>query len=295
MSVDPDKCNDAATFLADSEVFVVPMTVARKPKPRPAMTARSPSPAVRAFCVGQAKSGTASLAGMLSANHRAAHEPEREELLDMILRESRGDISPQGFREYLIERDARLDLEYDISWANQFVVDHLLAAFPAAKFIVLIRDCNTWLKSIVGHFLSRDVPPDVLTFLRWWFRPERYPHSRHDSALKAHGLSSISAYLHAWNRHVDLCNRAIPADRGLVIRTHELVATRRRLAGFLRIPEHSVDIDKGHVNRTAWYGSMEALVDLAYVDEMIQAICGDNMNLYFPGLGRAGDAHDPAP
>ena len=34
---------------------------------------------------------------------------------------------------------------------------------------------------------------------------------------------------------------------------------------------------------------MESLVDRAYLDEMIQAICADNMNLYFPGtLQRAG-------
>ena len=32
--------------------------------------------------VGQAKSGTASLCGLLSGNYRAAHEPERAELLD---------------------------------------------------------------------------------------------------------------------------------------------------------------------------------------------------------------------
>ena len=153
---------------------------------------------------------------MLSADHRAAHEPAREELLKMILRESRGDISSQGFREYLIERDARLDLEYDISWANQFVVGHLLSAFPAAKFIVLIRDCNSWLKSIVGHLVGRDLPPDVLAFLKWWFQPERYPHSRHDRALETNGLFSVPAYLHAWNRHVDLCARRIPTDRAVI-------------------------------------------------------------------------------
>ena len=70
---------------------------------------------------------------MLSTNHRAAREPEREALLEMILRESRQDVTPSGFREFLLRRDARLDLEYDISWANQFVVGHLLTVFPAAE------------------------------------------------------------------------------------------------------------------------------------------------------------------
>ena len=56
---------------------------------------------------------------MLSTNFRAAHEPEREALLEMILRESRarGD-SIRVFAVFLLERDARLDLEYDISWGE---------------------------------------------------------------------------------------------------------------------------------------------------------------------------------
>lgn len=239
---------------------------------------------IRAFCVGQAKSGTASLCGMLSTNHRAAHEPEREALLEMILRESRQDVTPPGFREFLLRRDARLDLEYDISWANQFVVGHLLTVFPAAKFIVLIRDCGSWLESLVGHLVSRDVPPDVLAFLGWWFRPERYPHSRHDRALEARGLFSIPAYLHGWNRHINLCNRVIPTHRRLILRTHELARSRQRLAAFLQIPEDSIDLGNAHLNRAGGSGPIESLIDRGYLKEMIQAVCGDNMSSYFPEL-----------
>ena len=112
--------------------------------------------------------------------------------------------------------------------------------------------------------------------------------------METNGLFSIPAYLHAWNRHVNLCTRAIPADRRLLLRTHELVPSRQRLAAFLEIPEVSVDLDKGHKNLATWSGSMDALVDRAYVDEMIQAICADNMDLYFPELGSARDATDPA-
>ena len=54
----------------------------------------------RAFCVGQAKAGTASLAGLLSANYRAAHEPERAETLALILREARGQLSAPDVRTY---------------------------------------------------------------------------------------------------------------------------------------------------------------------------------------------------
>ena len=124
------------------------------------------TPRVKAFCVGQAKSGTASLVGLLSANYRAAqHEPERAATLDLILRHAHGELSDTAIREHLRERDARLDLEYDVAWANQFLTRHLLGVFPAAKFIVLIRDCYTWLQSIMGHLAVRDVPDDVVAKL----------------------------------------------------------------------------------------------------------------------------------
>jgi hypothetical protein len=57
-------------------------------------------PMVKAFCVGRAKSGTGSLYGLLATSYRASHEPEREKTLEMILRESRGEVdrlSEPGF------------------------------------------------------------------------------------------------------------------------------------------------------------------------------------------------------
>ena len=222
---------------------------------------------------------------MLSTNHRAAHEPEREALLEMILRESRREVTSPEFREFLLERDARLDIEYDISWANQFVIGHLLAVFPATKFIVLVRDAGSWLESIVGYLVSRDVPPDVRAFLRWWFQPARYPHSRHDRALEARGLFSIAAYLHGWNRHVNLCTRVIPTHRRLILRTHELALSRQRLAAFLQIPEDSIDISNAHLNRAGGSGPMEPQIDRTYLNGMIQAICRDNMSSHFPEFG----------
>ena len=49
---------------------------------------------------------------------------------DLILHHAHGEISDAAIREHLRERDARLDLEYDVAWANQFLLRHLLAVFP---------------------------------------------------------------------------------------------------------------------------------------------------------------------
>lgn len=243
---------------------------------------------VKAFCVGQAKSGTASLVGLLSANYRAAHEPERPELLDMIVRESNGEVTAEEFREFLLERDARLNLEYDVSWANQFIIGHLLDVFPASKFIVLIRDCYSWLQSAIGHLISCEMPSEILDFLPWWIKPERHPHSRHDRTLAERGLYSVSGYLHAWNGHVDRC-QSIPADRRLVIRTHELSRSHRRMADFLQITVDTLDAGSAYENRSTWHERIESLVDPAYIDESVQAICADNMARYFPEVRSAQD------
>ena len=239
-------------------------------------------PRVKAFCVGQAKSGTASIAGLLSANYRVAHEPERAATLDLILRHAHGELSETDIRVHLRERDVRLDLEYDVAWANQFLIRHLLDVFPAARFIVLIRDCCTWLQSITDHLTDREVPGDVAEFLRWWFMPDRYPHTAADHVLEDRGLFSVSAYLHAWNRHVDSCIQLIPPERRLVLRTHELGASHQRLAGFLGIPASSLDVTRGHSNRGKPMKPIASVVSPGYIDEVVRTVCGANMAHYFP-------------
>ena len=253
------------------------------------MTVNRTQVRVKAFCVGQAKSGTVSLVGLLSRNYRAAHEPERPELLDMILRESRGELSAGDFRKFLLERDARLNLEYDVSWVNQFVIGHLLDVFPAARFIVLVRDSYTWLQSAIGHLVSRELPSEIVNILPWWIKPEHYPHSVHDRALAERGLYSIAAYLHAWNDHINRCTPQIPEDGRLILRTHELARSHPRLADFLEIPLDTLDAGSGHQNRSTWADRIESLVDPAYVDDMVQSICGDNMARYFPEVRSAQD------
>lgn len=255
------------------------------------MESHSSVRATKAFCVGQAKAGTASLCGLLKPSHRAAHEPEREEILEMILRESSGEVDEDTFRAYLIERDQRLSLDYDIAWANQFIIGHLLEVFPDAKFIVLFRDPYTWLQSIVGHLLSRDVPPDATSFLDWWFKPDLYPHSNQDSELKDQNLYSIAAFLNAWTQHVNTCTEVIPPEQRLILRTHELNQSHRKLVEFLQIPIDSLNDENAHLNRGTWSGNFDSLVGRDFLTEMVDAICGENMTLYFPEVADIDQVH----
>lgn len=247
-------------------------------------------PFTRAFCVGQAKSGTASLCGLLSGAYRAVHEPERAEVLSIILREARGEITSEDVRAWLVERDARLALEYDIAWANQFLVGHLRDVFPETRFVVLIRDPYTWLGSVAGHLLSRDIPSEVRTFLDWWFRPNEYPPGPGDEALVGTGLYSVDAFLAAWNRHLETCRAALPATRTLTLRTHELHRSHARLAEFLGIPADTLSVEQGHLNQRTWTGRLEDLVSLEHLESSVERLCADNLRRYFPEIRGLKDA-----
>ena len=87
----------------------------------------------QAYCVGAAKAGTYSLAGLLETEFRAAHEPDRPELLDAVVAFDRDCLSAGQFDRYLLERDRRLNLEFDSSWANYFVMSRLATLFPEAR------------------------------------------------------------------------------------------------------------------------------------------------------------------
>ncbi len=238
------------------------------------------STSLQAVCIGQAKSGTASLTSLLSRHFRAAHEPERARTLDVILRHSAGEMSDRDLHEHLIERERRLGLQFDIAWANQFLVRQWLDIFPEAKFIALVRHPRPWLESLIGHLLSREIPGDVRQFLDWWFKPEQYPFSHQDKELARHGVYPIAAFLNAWRRHVAIAE-AIPEARLLILTTSDLTTGREKLADFLDIPVGKLNTEQVHINQSTWTGQLNQYVDPGFIDHQIQEICGAFVTRYF--------------
>ena len=109
------------------------------PKP-----ARSGAPRrFHAYGVGMAKSGTHSLAAVFQ-NYRAMHEPQHEQMLHAILAADQGSFSADERIEFLTGRDRKLQLEIDVSQLNYFFLPELVALFPAAMFILTMRDCDPW-------------------------------------------------------------------------------------------------------------------------------------------------------
>ena len=226
---------------------------------------------------------------MLETEFRAAHEPDRPELLDAVVAFDEGHLTAREFDGYLLERDTRLQLEFDSSWANYFIMDRLSTLFPEARFIQLIRDCYTWLESIINHLIVRTIPEDVQSILDWWFEPWKYPYTESDHGLQEAGVYSLDCFVTRWSIHAEGPAKAIPPDRLITIRTPEIRSSVRRLADFLNVSIDQIDTTKSHRNVGEKVQPLLSLVEKDYLDDTVARICKDTMNKYFPEIQGVSD------
>ena len=243
---------------------------------------------IRAFGVGQAKCGTATLTAVLREAGSAAHEPERADTLALIRAIQNSGLDSEQQHAALLARERRLGLEFDVAWANQFILPQLRATFPEARFIVQTRDPGDWLYSVAGHLTQRQIPEDVAAFLPAWFRPDEYPvaRGREDEAFARKTGFSVGAFLAAWNRHVVTCFEQLPDARRYVLPMAKLHDSLPELSRFLELPEGSLSPRAPHLNRGSSSVELETLLDPGFVDAQVAEHCG-------PGLALLGKVFSP--
>ena len=242
----------------------------------------------QAYCVGTPKSGTMSVAAILSRSYRSAHQPDSRELF-AVIRQRQSGLPETRLRRWVVNRDRRLWLEMDSSHLLHGIVDVLANAFPEAKFILTIRDCYSWLESEINEQLgpgSSKPPWDQAYDLR-------YGGSRGDKAdmpLIERGLFPITAYLDYWTRHNEVV-LAVPPHRLLVLRTNDISKATPQVAGFLGIPATSIDADRAHVHRRSENRiRLWELIDPGYVTGLAQVHCRHLMERFFPEIRSPEDA-----
>ncbi|MEN8174641.1 MAG: sulfotransferase [Pseudomonadota bacterium] len=243
-----------------------------------------------AYGVGMLKSGTTSLAAMLSGTYHARHEPDKLPLLRAIVAHQNGTLSNRKMASFIRRRDRALHLEMEASAFLGFVAGLLVREYPEARFILTIRDCYSWLDSSFNHLLSRYVSPEQMEFLHWWLKPERYASGSHDRALEQLGLFPLECYLQTWADHNRLIMEKVPRDRLLVVRTDEISRSIPRIADFLGIPAQSIVTDRSHQYRAQEKFDVLAKMDQGYLSEAIEQICSE---VWAVALHQAGDAGIP--
>jgi hypothetical protein len=245
----------------------------------------------RLYGVGAPRTGTHSLAGLFGARVRARHEPAFRAAADAVLAHHAGRWSVDELRRFVRLRDERLRLDVDASHANAFLAAALVAELPDARFVLTMRDCFTWLESALDHALNtrsarRDDP-----YLAFWFGADRSAPTRHDAPLRELGLRGIDCHLAAWTRHNEHVLHAVPAERLLLVRTHELSRRAGDIADFAGIARARLRarLEVRGVAR-ARLRVLER-VDPGFVADRASAHCGALMARFFPEVRSLADAH----
>ena len=235
-----------------------------------------------AYCIGTSKSGTHSLAEVFGKRSRVAHEPEHEQLIDMILDASSGVTSESQIAKFVRSRDSRLHLELECSHPLFHLLDVLLGEFPEAKFILTIRDCYSWLDSQINTQLSYLESTHWQNFGDFKYSGETGRHPNEEQVLAQFGLYTLDGYLGAWAAHNEKVLTTVSRDRLLVVRTQDIGKDAPKLAEFLGVPPNQLDTGAVHSFKGGKKFNLLANLDEQYLDEKVNKYCRALMHAYFP-------------
>jgi hypothetical protein len=229
------------TLLAPETADLEPIVVGRRPRQR----------RFRIYNVGIAKTGTQSVAGIF-ANYRSLHEYLFADTVEAVERRANGQMSDAEFREFIRWRDGVARLDVDSSSYNAFYVDVLADEFADAKFIFVIRDCWSWLDSMLNMVLAGGLlMPDWMaehcrTILGAAYAPSL---GQDEAELQRRLPRLVRDGLEYWARANRFVLEALPLERSIVLRTSELSNSLPALADFVGVEVSTLRADLRHVHR----------------------------------------------
>jgi hypothetical protein len=237
-----------------------------------------------AFAVGLPRSGTHSLAEMFQGQFRAAHEPALVDSLAHTMSWNRGEQPAARMRALLRWRDRRLGLELEAAHYLHHVAPLLVEEFPAARFVLTLREPVSWLESEINQNLRAAEFP-------FWRALAHQRYGRYGAALPAaeRGLAdagcahAIAAHLHYWRDHIEGVLAAVPNDRLLVVRTDQLDERAPELAAFLGVAPDLLDRSRSRAGAGGPRRiDLRALVDPDHLAREVERHCADLLTRWFP-------------
>ncbi len=221
------------------------------------------------YGVGIERTGTTSICRFFP-HLRTWHEHELKELWNIVIKKRTGnDISRR-----VKNRDKKLYLDVESNHLLAHISEDLVGAFPQSKYVLTIREPQSWLESVLRWELTK---PSLLTTSPWkpildfYYGPKegyRFPW------MAENNLYPIDNYLRAWRDHNKHVLDSVPSDQLLVIRTRDLSSKADRISSFAGIdqePQTDRHNSSDHSVQPFW------LSDETYVEEKSKEICGEVM------------------
>ena len=247
----------------------------------------------KCYCVGAGRTGTTSIHKIFSQQYRSAHEPERPLLIHQILRFAHGKIDKNKFIQYIKQRDRRLGLEMDSSHLNYHLLDILLSEFNEAKFILTIRDCYSWLNSLLNYQYAAYswlraqnnlINKPWLKIDQLDFRASELKHKPEEKFLAEKGLYTLEGYLSYWQKHNMKVLTTVPPERLLIVKTAEINTSIPRIEEFLGISVGTLPSKNIHENAKSKNFNFLAEIDSDFLEEQVHIHCQELMAKYFPEI-----------
>lgn len=236
-----------------------------------------------AFCVGTPKSGTHSLAAMLS-EFRSAHEPDQAFMVHLIQWYKKQQINQKQVVQILKVRDDCNWLELESSHYCGEFVEELGDLSADTKFILTIRDCLSWLDSWFNHQLSRPMNPRKAMFKigRNNYYDRGFSYTKYDAFLEGLNLFPIKSYLTYWNERNSKVIEMVAPQKLLILKTNEISKSKSKIARFLNIDLSKVKSEKSHQFKAKEKHDILKRIDPHYVFDTAMEVCGDLNNDIFP-------------
>jgi len=246
----------------------------------------------RFYCIGTGKSGTHSIAEMFSTNVRSRHEAQSAEVMERIMGWRGGRVDDQSMREWLRRRDRELALEVDSSTFNFELLDLLLQEFPDALYLLTIRDCYSWLNSLINHRIR--FKGKHAARLKW--RESRFgsdraaEHAPEEQVLKDKGLATLDTHLAHWVSRNTQVLAKVPASRLMTVRTDQITQRAFEIADFAGLPRRAVRLDHTHAFQTPVKHDLIRTIDRPFLEQKVQHHCLPLMHQFFPEIRSLDDA-----
>jgi hypothetical protein len=220
------------------------------------------------------------MAGLFNA-YRTEHHPDRDLRIELAMGLIQGKLAEDKIERVLRRRDRALLLEMESSTLAGILIAPLARACPTKRFVLTVRDVYSWCDSWFDHNINFPEESRFTDLDRLRLKPDAFPPTRYDRPLQERGFFSLAAYFGLWSRHTRHVIDVLPAERLLIVRTHEILARLPEIATFARVPVSSLQPARGWEFRTQRKHQLLATLDPEYIRETAEHCSGELMQRFF--------------
>jgi Sulfotransferase domain len=216
--------------------------------------------------------------------YRASHEIDRLRMHALAAGVLTGELDVGGarVRAELRRRSVRFHLEVDVAGHMAVFAGTHAGMYADAKFVLLMRDCFSWLNSVVDQRLRSIRELRNNAYFHAKFVRYGYEFSSAEAVLRDAELVPVAAYLRAWAETSRRVLEEVPPERLLVVRTEDLDHSVEALARFAGVPESTVQ--PVHANRNPSPTGLLSEVPASFVIERAREHCAPLMERFWgPG------------